>query len=114
MGGTNLWIFLGFIVLIGNLVLTREIVNHVLFIKERLLLLAILWLIPVVGLFYSFRKLGFDYYETTESTNTVASPDIMGMGDYFNPNAKTEQVIEEKYKSAPEENIFERESKGSK
>lgn len=99
MEGTYLWIFLGFfgfIHVIGNILLTRELFNHVPFIKERLPLLLILWFIPLIGAFYTFRKIGIDYYGPSVPGNTGVTADIMGIGEFFNPDAKTEQVIEEK------------------
>jgi len=99
MVGANLWIFLGVISLFhiaGNILLTRQLAECIPVVKERLPLLIILWFIPVAGAFYTFRKIGTDFYEPAQPGNTGVTADVMGMGEFFNPNARTEQVIEEK------------------
>ena len=108
MTGSNLWIFLGvlgFFHVIGNILLSRQLSEYIPLFKERFPLILILWLIPILGAFYTFRKIGSDFYEFSEPGNTGVTPDVMGMGELFNPNAKTEQVIEGKLPSTFDSNI---------
>ena len=107
--GTNLWIFLGvlgFFQALVNVLLTRELGNHVPFLKERLPLLLVLWLLPLFGAWYTFRKIGTDFYQPEPTGNAAFSANVMGMGELFNPNAKTELVIEEKWKPQADDQHF--------
>jgi len=86
MVGANLWIFLGVISLFhiaGNILLTRQLAECIPVVKERLPLLIILWFIPVAGAFYTFRKIGTDFYEPAQPGNTGVTADVMGMGEFL-------------------------------
>jgi hypothetical protein len=98
MTGIGLWLFVGIFVVfnfIANVLLTREIFEHVFEKKLRILFLILIWCIPIIGAFYFFRKLGMDYYKTSETSHTGVNVGLLGMDEIFNPSVKPKYVIEE-------------------
>lgn len=98
MTENSLWGFVGifmFFNLIANVLLTREIFEHIFERKIRILSLFIVWCIPIFGAFLVFRKIGLLYYKTSETSHTGVTVGLLGMDEIFNPSAKPKHVIEE-------------------
>lgn len=91
---TTMHLLLGAILLMVNTVLniflSRDIINWVPTIRERLVLFILLWLLPVFGFLLVYRKIGPGWFEKEidePGQGSSASTGLLALDAIFNPSS---------------------------
>ena len=81
--------------IIANLVFTKMIFSREPSTSKSLFLVAVLWLIPILGILFVYKNLGLNWFgrKGTSSGISGASTSFLEMDAIFNPGSKA--VIEE-------------------
>jgi hypothetical protein len=90
-----------------NLALSKEIVDWIPSVKEKIFLILSVWCIPIVGAIFTYRHLKLGWFQpSTEGQNESASISsaILGVEAVFNPGIKhVIDVLQEEHIEIKEE-----------